>query len=75
MTPEIKAVPLRDEDFRLMVVQKLSRLETLLTDLAGNGRPGRIQRLEDRVRLHDRVLWMATGAGALAGWLVREMLR
>jgi len=65
-----QAVPLREEDFRLMVVQKLSRLETLLTDLAGNGQPGRIQKLEEKVRVHDRLLWMAVGAGMLAGWLL-----
>jgi hypothetical protein len=64
----------REEDFRLMVVQKLARIETLLADLAGNGRPGRIQRIEDKLRLHDRVLWMATGAGILAGWLLRLMM-
>lgn len=63
---------MREEDFRIMVVQKLARLETLLIELAGNGQPGRIRRLEDKVRLHDRVLWMALGAGTLAGWLMRQ---
>lgn len=67
------AIPMREEDFRLMVVQKLARLETLLIELAGNGHPGRIQRIEDRVRLHDRVIWMASGAGLLAGWLLRQI--
>jgi hypothetical protein len=72
--PAMQAVPMREEDFRLMVVQKLSRVETLLIELAGNGRPGRIQRLEDRVRAHDRLLWMSAGAGAVLGWLLRYAL-
>jgi hypothetical protein len=66
---------MREEDFRLMVVQKLVRLETLLTELAGNGQPGRIRRIEDKLRLHDRFLWMAMGAGLLADWLIREIVR
>jgi hypothetical protein len=67
------AIPKHEEDFRMMVVEKLSRLETLLNDLAGNGRPGRIHRLEEKVRLHDRILWMTAGAGLLAGWLLRQI--
>ena len=74
MSNKNKAVPAREEDFRIMVVEKLSRLEVLLTELTGDGCPGRIQRLEDKVRLHDRFLWMATGAGLLAGWVLRQMI-
>ncbi len=67
------AIPIRSQDFRLLVVQKLTLLETMLVDLAGNGQPGRIQRLEDKVRSHDRLIWLMTGAGAVVGWLLRQV--
>lgn len=67
------AVPVRSQDFRLFVVQKLTLLETMMSELAGNGQPGRIQRLEDKVRAHDRWLWLMAGAGAVAGWLLQRI--
>ena len=66
------AVPIRSQDFRLLVVQKLTLLETMMADLAGNGQPGRIQRLEDKVRAHDRLIWLMTGAGVVVGWLLQQ---
>ncbi len=65
---------MRSHDFRLLVIQKLTLLETMMADLAGNGRPGRIQQLEDKVRSHDRLFWLLTGAGAVAGWLLQRFL-
>jgi hypothetical protein len=64
----------REQDFRLMVVRKLTRLETLLRDLAGNGQPGRIQRIEEKLRAHDRWLWTLAGGGLVAGWLLNRIL-
>jgi hypothetical protein len=64
----------REEDFRLQVMEKLTRLETMLAQLVGNGQPGRVQRLEEKVRRHDRVLWMVSGAGVVAGWLLKQLL-
>jgi len=66
------AVPVRSHDFRLLVIQKLTLLEAMMADLAGNGQPGRIQRLEDKARSHDRLFWLLTGAGAVAGWLLQR---
>ena len=63
-----------EQKFRLMVVRKLARLETLLTELTGNGQPGRITRLEDKVRAHDRWLWTVAGAGLVLGWLLNRIL-
>lgn len=67
------AVPIRSHDFRLLVVQKLTLLETMMADLAGNGQPGRIHRLEDKVRAHDRLFWLITGAGVVFGWLLQRV--
>jgi hypothetical protein len=67
-------VSLSEQEFRLRVVKKLAKLETLLRGLTGNGRPGRIERLEERVRAHDRWLWSVAGGGAVAGWLLNKFL-
>ncbi|MBI1750475.1 MAG: hypothetical protein HY234_03645 [Acidobacteria bacterium] len=73
LKPTTDAVPLRSHDFRLLVVQKLTLLETMMIELAGNGQPGRIQRLEDKVRAHDRLFWLMTGAGVVVGWLLQRI--
>ncbi len=72
LKPSTLSVPARSHDFRLLVVQKLTLLETMMTELAGNGQPGRIQRLEDKVRSHDRLFWLMTGAGAVVGWFLQR---
>ena len=74
LKPPSTAVPARSHDFRLLVIQKLTLLETMMAELAGNGQPGRIQQLEDKVRTHDRLFWLLTGAGALVGWLLERYL-
>jgi NAD(P)H-dependent FMN reductase len=70
----MQTTPISTDDFRLLVVQKLTHLETMMAELAGNGQPGRIQRLEDKVRAHDRLIWMTAGAGVVLGWLLRQIL-
>jgi hypothetical protein len=67
------AVPARANDFKLLVIQKLTLLETLMNSIAGNGHPGRLQQLEDKVRAHDRLFWLLTGAGAVLGWFLKRM--
>ena len=74
LRPSTTAIPVRSHDFRLLVIQKLTLLETMMADLAGNGRPGRIQQLEDKVRSHDRLFWVLTGAGAVVGWLLQRFI-
>jgi len=74
LKPPTTAVPVRSHDFRLLVIQKLTLLETMMTSIAGNGQPGRIQQLEDKVRSHDRLFWLLTGAGAVVGWLLQRFI-
>jgi len=74
LKPPTTAVPVRSHDFRLLVIQKLTLLETMMTSIAGNGQPGRIQQLEDKVRSHDRLFWVLTGAGAVVGWLLQRFI-
>ena len=74
LKPRTTVVPVRSHDFRLLVIQKLTLLETMMTSIAGNGQPGRIQQLEDKVRSHDRLFWVLTGAGAVVGWLLQRFI-
>jgi len=74
LKPPTTVVPVRSHDFRLLVIQKLTLLETMMTSIAGNGQPGRIQQLEDKVRSHDRLFWVLTGAGAVVGWLLQRFI-
>jgi hypothetical protein len=44
----------------------------MMTSIAGNGQPGRLQQLEDKVRSHDRLFWLLTGAGIVFGWILER---
>lgn len=74
LKPSSPAIPVRSHDFKMLVIQKLTLLETMMADLAGNGQPGRIQTLEAKVRSHDRLIWVLTGGGAVVGWLLQQFL-
>jgi hypothetical protein len=73
MLKPIAAVPMRTHDFKLLVIQKLTLLETLMTSITGNGQPGRLQQLEDKVRSHDHLFWLLTGAGIVLGWVLERL--
>lgn len=63
-----KMARMPDGEFRLLVSNKLTKIETKLDDALGNGRLGY---LEKKVRFHDRVLWMAMGGVGLIVFLTR----
>lgn len=44
-----QSTPMTEEQFRLMVVGSLARLETQMKALLGNGRPGSIERITKRL--------------------------
>lgn len=56
------------------VQRKLAVLETQMTALVGNGQPGRLTYLENKVRNHERLIWVSVGAAALAGFGIREVM-
>ena len=47
-------VRVTDNDFQREVLEKLGRLETKMDMLVGNGQPGRIKIMEDRVSVLER---------------------
>lgn len=49
------------QEFQLHVIESLARLETNMTTLVGNGQPGRVTKLEDRVDSLRRWRWLITG--------------
>lgn len=49
------------DKFQDTVIEKLTRLETHMESLIGNGQPGRISKLEDDVKSLDRLKWRAGG--------------
>ena len=55
-------------DFERQVLEDLAEIKTNMRWLLGNGKPGCIQELADRVDRHERVVQRFTGiGGALAG--------
>lgn len=50
------------EQFHDHVIASLARLETQITNLVGNGQPGRVQKLEDAVDGLKRDRWIVGGA-------------
>lgn len=51
------------EEFQLKVISALTRLETNMDSLVGNGQPGRVKELEDKVGFLQKIAWV--GAGVL----------
>lgn len=55
-------------DFERQVLEDLAEIKTNMRWLLGNGKPGKLQELTDRVERHERVVQRFAGIGtALAG--------
>ena len=57
-------------DFEKAVLSDLSILKTEMKLLLGNGQPGRLRQLEDRVEKHERAMQRMNGVGAVFGVLI-----
>ena len=51
-------------EFERQVLEDLTELKTQMKTLVGNGQPGRIQQLEQRVTRHEAFVQRAGGIGA-----------
>ena len=67
-------MPASGEAFRLYVVRSMEHLKTQMDTLVGNGQPGRIAELEERVGRHEKFVWAITAGGVVLGWLLRYIL-
>ena len=58
-----------------MEIERLKALEVQMKELVGNGQPGRIQKIEDEMKVHSKLLWVGIGGLMLLqimaanGWL------
>lgn len=57
-------------DFERQVLADLGELKAQMHDLIGDGQPGRLRRLEDRVEQHEALVQRVTGIGALIAGLL-----
>jgi hypothetical protein len=57
-------------DFEKAVLSDLAILKTEMKQLVGNGQPGRLHQLEERVDQHERAMQRVQGAGALIGVVI-----
>ena len=57
-------------DFESQVLAQLSVLKMQIEQLLGNGQPGRLHELEQRVESHERSMQRLKGLGAAAGGLL-----
>jgi hypothetical protein len=76
---EIKSMRAELSTFSREHEARVSVLEAGLYDLRGNGRPGRVERLETSVQRLKQRMWWAIGAGAgassvisVVAWVVME---
>jgi hypothetical protein len=60
-------------DFETQVLADLSVLKSQMRSLLGNGQPGRLHELEQRVERHEAVVQRAKGMGAVGGLLLTLM--
>ena len=56
--------------FETQVLADLAVLKAQMRDLVGNGQPGRLRRLEQRVEGHEASLQRLAGVGALLALLL-----
>ena len=54
-------------DFEKQVLADLAALKTQMRSLLGNGQPGRLREVEQRVERHEAFVQRAGGLGALLG--------
>jgi hypothetical protein len=57
-------------DFEKQVLSELAELKTQMKLILGNGNPGRMQQLEDRVTRHEAFVQRAGGVGAALAMLL-----
>ena len=60
-------------DFESQVLSDLAQLKTQMHALLGNGQPGRLHQLEQRVEHHEAFVQRAGGIGALFGFLITAL--
>lgn len=67
------------EEFQLHVIDVLARLDENMESLVGNGQPGRVTKLEDKVEALQKERWYAggviAGGSAILGTVVHFLFK
>jgi len=58
------------QSFETQVLADLAVLKSQMRDLVGNGQPGRLRRLEQRVERHEASLERLAGVGVVLAFLL-----
>lgn len=53
---------MENKEFETRVTESLARLETHMENLVGNGQPGRVTKLEEKVDSLSKWRWIISGA-------------
>ncbi|MEO5936998.1 MAG: hypothetical protein ABIP81_07275 [Terriglobales bacterium] len=57
-------------EFEQQVLEDLAALKSEMRALLGNGQPGRLRQIEDRVAQHEKLVQRFAGLGAVVGGLL-----
>jgi hypothetical protein len=60
-----------DQQFKLHVMECLGELRADMKSIVGNGQPGRLNKLEDKVNKHDLYIAGAVGAAVLLTYILQ----
>jgi hypothetical protein len=58
---EFRAFRTELESWKQDAGERVATLEAKVTDLHGNGQPGRMTKAEKKLSLHDKIIWTASG--------------
>jgi hypothetical protein len=61
-------------EFEERVLEDLATLKAQMKSLLGNGQPGRLQQLEERVTQHEGLVQRVAGGGAVVGVLLHGLM-
>lgn len=62
-------------DFERQTIAMLAVLNTQMTTVVGNGQPGRLTKVEDRVSALERHFWKVIGASSACGAIVGVVIQ
>lgn len=57
-------------EFEKQVLADLATLKTEMKNLLGNGQPGRLRQIEQRVEKHEALVQRVAGVGTVVGFLL-----
>lgn len=66
---------MEQQDFQNHVIEKLARLTTQMESLVGNGHPGRMGLIEERMAAVEKKVWTFSGMAVAASLIIHAAIR